>query len=112
MHVVRRRDSDGIKAVAELGEHLPPVGVVRDARMTLVDFGEPSGVDIAQADEAGLGVRGAFIDVRVSFAIHPDRDDLDLGVQIARTDDGREGERGQSSGTQEITTRQGHGGVG
>ena len=112
MHVVRRRDSDGIKAVTELGEHLPPVGVVRDARVTFVDLGEPSGVDIAQADEAGLGVRGAFIDVRVSFAIHPDRDDLDLGVQIARTDDGREGERGQSSGTQEITTRQGHGGVG
>ena len=112
MHVVRRRDSDGIKAVAELGEHLPPVGVMRDPGMTLVDLGEPSGVDIAQADEAGLGVRGALIDVGVALAVHPDRGDLDLGVQIARPDDGREGERGQSSGTQEITTRQGHGGGG
>ena len=112
MHVVRRRDGDGIKAVAELGEHLPPVGEVRDPRVTFVDLGEASGVDIAQADEAGLGVRGALIDVGVAFAIHPDRGDLDLRVKVAGADDGREGERGQRSGAQEITTRQGHGGVG
>ncbi len=47
MHMVRRRDGDGVEAVTELGEHLPPVGVMRDPRVTFVDFGEASGVDIA-----------------------------------------------------------------
>ena len=85
---------------------------MRDAGMPLVDLGEALGIDVAEADEAGLGVRGDFVDVPVPLAVHPDGGDLDLRVEITRADDGREGERGQRGGTQEISTRQGHGGVG
>ncbi len=100
VHVVRGRDGHGIKTVAELAEHLAPVSVVGHARVALVDLGEASGIDVAEADEAGLGVRGTFGDIAVALAVDPDRGDLDLRVQIAGPDNRREGEGRQRGSTQ------------
>jgi hypothetical protein len=88
MHVVRGRDSHGVEAVAELGEHLAPIGEVGDAGVTGVDLRIASGVDVAEADELGLGVRTGLVDVAVAFAVDADGGDLDLRVQVAGADDG------------------------
>jgi len=104
VHVVRGRHGHGVKAVAEPSVHLSPIAVMRHAGMALVYLGEASGIDVAEAHEMGLGVRGTFGDIAVALAVDPDRGDLDLRVQIAGPDNRREGEGRQRSGTQKVST--------
>ena len=104
MHVVGRRHGDGVEAIAELAEHLAPIREVRHAGMAFVDLGEAAGIDIAEAHETGLGVRGYFSDIAVAFAIDAHRGDLHLRVQIAGSNNRREGEGRERSGAQEIST--------
>ena len=73
---------------------------MRHAGVLLVDLGEAASIDIAEADELGLGVRGAFVDVGFAFSVDADGDDLDLGVQVPGPDNRGEGEGRERRGTQ------------
>ena len=109
MHVVGRRNGHGVEAVTEPGEHLAPVAVMRHAGVLLINLGEAASIDVAEADEMGLGVRGAFVDVGFAFAVDADRGDLDLRVQVTCSDDRGKGEGRERGGAQEVSTGEGHG---
>ena len=109
MHVVRRRDADGVEGVAELGVHLAEIREAGDAGILGFRPGETRGVDIAEGDILGLRVRADLLDVVEALRIGAHGGNLQLGVQVAGADEGREGEGGQRGGAQEVSTRQGHG---
>ena len=89
--MIRGRDGDGVKVISQLGEHLAKIGVVRQSRILDVDAAEARAIDITQGDELGLGVRSDFQDIGMAFAAATHCGNLDLRVEVAGSDQRREG---------------------
>ena len=85
MHVVRRRDADGIDLVIHLDEHLPEIGIKFRLRERLLELLEVvrdplalrAPIDIAQRDDLFILVRH---DITEAFAAAADLRDPHLGA--------------------------------